>query len=181
MLSSRIHSKLKNLRLLKNLVKRSSAKNVVQTSTSDLSGHESFQFSKARLVEFGELPVGEVPLELKHQPKTQTTTLENKASIVTELYPSQLAQVSVFVNAGSRWETLEASGSARMLTNLFLRGTEKKNRAQLEEAINSLGAELEVTCERELIGISLNVHKNDANAALNLLLEMVTSTKVNEA
>ncbi len=46
--------------------------------------------------------------------------------------------------------------------------------------MSALGGALEVTCERELVGVSMNVHKNDAAAALNLLLEMVTSTKVNE-
>jgi len=43
--------------------------------------------------------------------------------VVTEVHGSDLSEVSVFVNAGSRWETLETSGVSRMLSNLFLRGT----------------------------------------------------------
>jgi len=39
---------------------------------------------------------------------------------------------------------------------------------------------MELTCERELIGISLSVFKGDINEALDLLLEMVTEVKIDE-
>ncbi len=128
MLSQRIQSKLKNLRTLKNCLKSKSTKVVFQEQPFMPSQREAFQFSKDRLVEFGELPIGEVPLELKSQPENIFTRLSNDAQIVTEHYNGALSQVSVFINAGSRWETLESSGTARLLTNLFLRGTNSKSR-----------------------------------------------------
>ena len=46
------------------------------------------QFSKKRLVEFGELPFGEIPNELQESPVFHQTTLNNKAVILTEKYTS---------------------------------------------------------------------------------------------
>lgn len=37
------------------------------------------QFSKEKLVEFGELPIGEIPEDLKTSPVFKQTTLNNKA------------------------------------------------------------------------------------------------------
>lgn len=49
--------------------------------------------------------------------------LTNNAKVVTEVYPVDHANVSVFMKAGSRYEKVETSGAARMLCNLFLRGS----------------------------------------------------------
>ena len=66
------------------------------------------------------------------------------------------------------------------MTNLFLRGTKNKTKAQLEESLANLGAQVEVTFEREIIGLTLHTIKNDVQTALNLLCEMVFETNLQE-
>lgn len=102
------------------------------------------------------------------------------AQVVTENYGGDVAVVSVYLNAGSRFETLESSGAARLWLNLMLRGTKSKNRGQLEAAIEQLGGQLKVTCQRELIGLTLTVHKGETQKALDLLLEMFLETNLDQ-
>ncbi len=151
-----------------------------KTSSESPTLHQGIQFSKEKLIDFGELPVGEIPEQLKVSPKCLQTNLSNQVRITSEQYKGELTCVSLFVNAGSRWETLETSGSARMLTNLFLRGTKNKSRKQIEQCLKNLGAQFEVTCERELIGVTLKINKKDIDAAVELACEMVLETNFNE-
>lgn len=48
------------------------------------------QFSKEKLVDFGELPRGEIPEALNYNPKTGSTVLSNGVKIGTEVYGTQL-------------------------------------------------------------------------------------------
>lgn len=48
------------------------------------------QFSKERLVDFGELPRGEIPTALHSNPVSGVTTLDNGVQVGTEVYGSSL-------------------------------------------------------------------------------------------
>lgn len=138
------------------------------------------QFGKQNLVDWGELPRGEIPAQLATAPVGQLTRLENGVSVATEIYGSDVSVVSVFIKAGSRYETVESSGSARMLTHLFLRGTKNKSRAQIESALDAMGTKVEVSFERELIGLTLRVCSEDCDRAVDLLCEMVSEVNLND-
>jgi predicted Zn-dependent peptidase len=92
---------------------------------------------------------------LKVSPKFEGITLDNKAQVGVEHYAGDSCCVSLFVKAGSRYETLKSSGAARVMVNLMLKGTSKMSRSDLDKKLLGMGAELEVTFERELIGLSL--------------------------
>lgn len=142
--------------------------------------YQGVQFSKERLVDFGELPIGEIPKELQSSPHFQQTLLNNSAQILSEKYSGLGNTVSIFLRGGSRYETLKQSGSARILTNLFFRGTNGKSKTELQNALSNLGGRVCVTFERDLIGITLRVEKEDVAQAVNLLCEMVFETPLNE-
>jgi hypothetical protein len=85
------------------------------------------QFSKAPILEnFGELPLGEIPEALKYVRPFEMTTLDNGIRVCTERWNSPICAVGAFVDAGSRFETLETSGTAHFLEHLLFKGT--KNR-----------------------------------------------------
>ena len=115
------------------------------------------------MIDFGELPIGQVPEELLSAPTHQTSTLPNNSRIVTEVYDSPLTTVSVFVKAGSRYETLATSGVARLLLSCIAQDK------TFVERSNALGGRLEVVVERELVGLSLNVRSEDVMEAASLL------------
>jgi processing peptidase subunit beta len=138
------------------------------------------QFGKQNLIDWGELPRGEIPGQLATSPVGQLTRLENGVGVATEVYGTDVSVVSVFIKAGSRYETIESSGSARMLTHLFLRGTKNKSRGQIESALNEMGTKVEVSYERELIGLTMRVCSEDSDRAVDLLCEMVAEVNLNE-
>lgn len=61
-----------------------------------------------------------------------------------------------------------------------MRGTEKKNKKQLEDAIANLGGQLNITFERDIIGLSLNVSKTDVVEGVKLLCEMVFERNITQ-
>ena len=176
MLSKKIFN---NLKIMKNIRRLQSGLPEKSQDRSPVM-HQGIQFSKEHLVDFGELPTGEIPSQLKQSPKNQLTQLTNNSRVFTEVYNTNSASVSVFINGGSRWETLETSGVSQLLTNLFLRGTNNKSRKQLEENIQNLGGQLEVTLEREIIGLTMKVDNKNVGNAVDLLCEMVMEVNLNQ-
>jgi hypothetical protein len=85
------------------------------------------QFSKTPILEnYGELPYGEIPETLKYIRPFEMTVLPNGIRVCTERWDSPVCAVGAFIDAGSRYETLETSGTAHFLEHLLFKGT--KNR-----------------------------------------------------
>lgn len=85
------------------------------------------QFSRTPILDnFGELPLGEIPEPLKYVRPFEMTTLDNGVRVCTERVDSGICSVGAFVDAGSRYETPETSGTAHFLEHIIFKGT--KNR-----------------------------------------------------
>lgn len=85
------------------------------------------QFSKAPILDnFGELQPGEIPEPLKYVRPFEMTVLPNGVRVCSESWDSPTAAVGVYVDAGSRYETLDTSGTAHFLEHILFKGT--KNR-----------------------------------------------------
>lgn len=113
-LSRRLHS-------LKRLAATFSSQVPTKGSASNLEARYKLQFTKSKLTEFGELPLGEIPEALKYDRPSQLTTLDNGVRVATETYDSNLASITVAVRAGTRNETLETSGVSSFIEHLTLR------------------------------------------------------------
>lgn len=129
------------------------------------------QYSKYRLKDFGELPRGEIPRELDFVPASNLVELSNGSRLFTEEYPSSTTVVSLFVRAGSRYETQESMGAAHMLWNLAVKN---EKTAQL----GGFGARLQVSAEREFVGYHVEVLPENASSALEILCELVLAPKL---
>ena len=85
------------------------------------------QFSRTPILDnFGELPLGEIPEPLKYVRPFEMTTLDNGIRVCTERIDSGICSVGAFIDAGSRYETQETSGTAHFLEHIIFKGT--KNR-----------------------------------------------------
>lgn len=85
------------------------------------------QFSRAPIADnYGELPIGEIPEPLKYVRPFEMTTLDNGIRVCTERVDSGIISVGAFIDAGSRYETPETSGTAHFLEHIIFKGT--KNR-----------------------------------------------------
>lgn len=141
---------------------------------------ESIQFSKNKIKDFGELPRGEIPFALNFSPEHKITKLSNEIKVATEVYSANYATVSVFIKAGSRFETIENSGSSHFLTYLLSKSSKSKNRTEFQKVLYSMGAHVEITNGREIIGITLKVVPSDVPEAIKLLSEALTAPDFNE-
>ena len=157
---------------------------VVTQSAHDYSikpTDELKQFSKAPIMDnYGELQHGEIPEPLKYVRPFNQTTLSNGIRVCTESFDSPLAAVGVFVNAGSRNETLDTSGVAFMLERLLLRGTENRTSSELQSEIETLGATYDSQTHREISSHTLKVFKGDVSKAVEILGDLITSPLLNE-
>jgi len=131
------------------------------------------QFSKHRLQDFGELPRGEIPESLNSSPASHLTKLSNEVRVFTENYPQGSTTVSVFVKAGSRFETIDTSGSSHFVQHLIQRGPASMTREDFNAKLHALGTHIQVLPGREIVGFAMNVLPEDAPAALSLLLESI--------
>lgn len=171
---------LNHTKLITQLARLQSNNTPQKTSAQTPAKLIGLQFGKQELVDFGELPRGKIPSQLQHAPEHKLSRLENNATVITEIYPSEQAAVSIFLKAGSRFEDIESSGSARMLSHLFLRGTNNRSRQDVERLLEELGTQVQLTSERELIGLTLRVAKEDVARAVDLLAEMITEVKIDD-
>jgi processing peptidase subunit beta len=81
----------------------------------------------------------------------------------------------VFVKAGSRFETIDTSGSSHFLQHLIQRGPASLSREDFNARLQALGSHIQITPGREIIGFSMTVLPEDAPAALSLLLDSVSA------
>ncbi|CAD8140282.1 unnamed protein product [Paramecium octaurelia] len=147
-----------------------------QAQQTKVERNFQLQFSKSALVDFGELPTGEIPEALKYDRHSTLTQLDNGLRVVSELYNSPLASITVAVKAGSRFETLESSGVSNFISKLNLRGTTTKSREQVEAEIDYLGGSLKVKQGRELQTYTLTFLPSELERAVSFLGDILTNS-----
>jgi len=170
----------KNAKLSKQVARLQSGQVPQKTSGQSPAKLIGMQFGKQELVDFGELPRGKIPAQLQYSPEHKLSKLDNNATVVTEFYQGDHAAVSIFLRGGSRYEDIASSGSARMLSHLFLRGTNNRTRQDVERLLDEMGAQVQLTFEREMVGLTIRVAKEDVTRAVDLLTEMVVEVKIDD-
>jgi processing peptidase subunit beta len=144
---------------------------------SEVIRNDRLQFSKHRLTDFGELPLGQIPDALKYDRPHQLSQLNNGVRVATEYWPGELATISVFIKCGSRQETIENSGVAHFLEHLHFKGTSNRSRNQLELDVENMGGQLNAYTSRENTSYTLTVFKNDVGRAVEILGDMLSNSQ----
>src|SRR5581483_12416307 len=87
-----------------------------------------------------------------HDQPCERTTLDNGLRILTSCMPAtRSVAISIYVGAGSRYETPELSGVSHLLEHLLFKGTHKRPSPQaISEAIDGVGGVLNAGTDREL-------------------------------
>jgi zinc protease len=101
--------------------------------------------------------------------KAQTITLSNGVKLVLRKNPSlPIVAVSASMDAG---KTFGDYGISSMTADLLDRGTKKYTRDQIYEILEQLGAEVEVSSEKDFVQISAKGRSKDAEAIFDVLSE----------
>lgn len=102
-------------------------------------------------------------------------TLANGLRALTAPMPhTRSVTISIYVGAGSRYETEPHSGLSHFLEHMLFKGTERRRTAQaISEAIDNVGGVLNGATDRELTVYYVKVARPHFELALDILLDMV--------
>jgi len=119
-----------------------------------------------------EPPSGETP-EVK-TPEVWQESLENGLKVYgIESKEVPLVQLNIVIDGGQLLDDPNKGGVANLMAQMMTKGTASKTTAQLEEAIEQLGASIRVSASTESINISVNTLKRNYNAVIDLVEEIL--------
>jgi predicted Zn-dependent peptidase len=103
------------------------------------------------------------------------TTLPNGLRILSATMPhARSVAVSVYVGAGSRYETPEQAGLAHLIEHVCFKGTRRYRTPQdISQAIDAVGGEINAATDRELTVFYCKVAEPHFELALDVLAELV--------
>ncbi|MCK5471808.1 insulinase family protein [Candidatus Gracilibacteria bacterium] len=109
----------------------------------------------------------------------QLTTLPSGLKIVSQsLNGTEAITCLVLAGAGSRYETKERNGLSHFLEHMFFKGGEKfKSTKEVSQAIDSIGGEFNAFTGKEYAGYFVKVAAKHAEAAYDVLSDMLVSAK----
>lgn len=88
------------------------------------------------------------PSEVTHS--TKMTILDNGVRVATEALPIPFAAVSLFIEAGSRFETACNNGITHFLEHMAYKGFNSMLRCQLEDTLRCMGVKMTAHTSREI-------------------------------
>lgn len=118
------------------------------------------------------------PSYVLNAPATEVTTLGNGVRVASEGGHGETATVGVFIDAGSRYETAANNGTAHFLEHMIFKGTSKRDQRALELEFEDMGGHLNAYTSREQTVYYANVFKDDVPKAVEILADIVTSSKL---
>ncbi|MFB6261664.1 MAG: M16 family metallopeptidase, partial [Thiohalorhabdaceae bacterium] len=104
----------------------------------------------------------------------ETRVLANGVRLLVLPEPDHpVAALGIWVENGSRYEAPAESGLAHLLEHMVFKGTADYSVRGLAETMDRLGCEVDAWTGRELTAYTLEVLREDADQALDLLMQMV--------
>jgi len=124
-------------------------------------------FDRSTEPKYGKAPTLSVP-------SIYNTTLSNGIKVYgIENSEVPLVRFNLVIDGGQLLETMDKLGVANLTARLMNRGTKKKTVAQLQEAIQELGASIRVSASKENITISGNTLAKNYTKTLALVEEIL--------
>ncbi|RMF08366.1 MAG: insulinase family protein [Alphaproteobacteria bacterium] len=111
-----------------------------------------------------------------------TSRLANGMRVVTHAMPHlETVSLGVWVGAGARCEQPGEHGISHLLEHMAFKGTARRTARQLAEEIESVGGDLNAATSAELTAYYVRVMKPDVPLALDILADILSSPRFDEA
>ncbi len=111
------------------------------------------------------------------------TTLKNGLRVVTETIPSvRSISIGVWINVGSRSETLEENGVSHLIEHMLFKGTKNRSAKEIASALESIGGSINAFTSREQTCYTARVLDEHLESAIDVLSDITcraTFTPVN--
>ncbi len=105
------------------------------------------------------------------------TTLGNGLRVVTEFMPSMRSvALGVWVDVGSRNETLPENGVSHLVEHMLFKGTQRRNARQLAAAIENLGGVLNAFTSREQTCYTARILDAHLETAIDVLADQTCNS-----
>jgi predicted Zn-dependent peptidase len=110
------------------------------------------------------------------------TTLPSGLRIVTEEVSTvRSAAFGVWVNVGSRDETLPVAGASHFLEHLLFKGTSRRDAMAISSSIEAVGGEMNAFTGKEYTCFYARVIDTDVPLAVDVIADLITSSLVSAA
>lgn len=131
-------------------------------------------FDRSVQPEMGETPKLNIP-------ESWTVTLDNDMEVYgIEQNEIPLVTFSIVIDGGHLLDDLSKNGVANLMSDILMEGTENKTPAELEEAIDLLGANIDMYTSNESIVVRGNTLKRNFNETMALVEEMLLEPRWDE-
>jgi predicted Zn-dependent peptidase len=104
----------------------------------------------------------------------QKRTMKNGLVVASEVMPHlRSVSLGVWLKCGSRFEEAEKTGISHFIEHLLFKGTEKRSAADIAEAIDSVGGQLNAFTEKEYVGFYAKILDEHLPFAFDLMSDIV--------
>jgi predicted Zn-dependent peptidase len=105
----------------------------------------------------------------------KTTRLDSGLTVVTERVPgARSVAYGTWVGVGSRDELPELAGASHFLEHLLFKGTTSRSTADIAEAIDAMGGDMNAFTAREHTGFHVKCLDEDGPEALSILVDIMS-------
>jgi processing peptidase subunit beta len=109
----------------------------------------------------------------------QTSKLANGMTVASEVMPgTNTATVGVWINAGSRADNVNSSGTAHFLEHLAFKGTNRRSQLNLELEIENIGSQINAYTSRENTVYYTKCLSKDIDQNIDILSDLLTKSKL---
>ncbi len=124
----------------------------------------------------------ELAFEQDHGALIRRSVLPGGVRVLTEHIPGmRSATIGAWVGAGSRDETPAHAGSTHFLEHLLFKGTDTRTALDIAEAFDRVGGEHNAMTGKEYTAYYARVLDADVRMAIEITLDMVTSSRIDAA
>ena len=124
----------------------------------------------------------ELAFEQDHGALIRRSVLPGGVRVLTEHIPGmRSATIGAWVGVGSRDETPAHAGSTHFLEHLLFKGTSTRTALDIAEAFDRVGGEHNAMTGKEYTAYYARVLDADVRMAIEITLDMVTSSRIDEA
>jgi predicted Zn-dependent peptidase len=108
--------------------------------------------------------------------RIRTSTLDSGLRVVTEAMPGlRSVAVGFWVGTGSRDEPDELAGASHFLEHLLFKGTDRRGAAEIAEAVESVGGDMNAFTGQELTAFYVRMPDQRLPLAIDILSDIVWS------
>src|SRR5690554_87851 len=120
-------------------------------------------------------------IEQDHGAVIRRTILPGGVRVFTETIPGmRSATLGAWIGVGSRDETPEHAGSTHFLEHLLFKGTQRRTALDIAEEFDRVGGEANALTGKEYTCYYARTIDTDLPMAIDVILDMVTSARLDE-